>query len=243
MAINKITPRALDKATDHKLVPATAFIDAVNVVYTEDESNGGDDGGDAGVIKNLRGNTAISYHTTKDVIADGDFKIIGTTVDHKLKLVYFFVYHEILSEQGVWVYDPYGKLALPTYYAKKKRENDGILLQELDGVDPYKEHTIKCVVKGSFFNFKQNSVVQGNVVYGNTLNVPYDIAGDIVDGSRSSSIFSIKSSDRDVFEKDFHLFFTDNINEPKKICVNGCLFARAVQFESYEIQRLLHEFG
>ena len=81
MAINKITPRALDKATDYKLVPATAFIDAVNVVFGEDESNEGDSGGDAGVIKNLRGNSALSYHRPQDAIAPGDFKIIGSTTD------------------------------------------------------------------------------------------------------------------------------------------------------------------
>jgi hypothetical protein len=43
MAINKITPRALDKSTDYKLVPSTAFIDAVNVVFSEDESSGSGD--------------------------------------------------------------------------------------------------------------------------------------------------------------------------------------------------------
>ena len=113
MAINKITPRALDKSSDYKVVPATAFIDAVNVVFGEDSSNNNDESGDAGVIKNLLGNTALSYHTAKDAIASGDFKIIGTTTDHKLKLIYFFVYHEDLNEQGVWVYDPYGKLSIP----------------------------------------------------------------------------------------------------------------------------------
>ena len=228
MAINKITPRALDKSTDHKLVASTAFIDAVNVVFGDDEGSNGDTGGDRGVIKNLKGNTAAAYHTSRDEIADGDFKIIGSTTDHKLKVVYFYVYHEDLNEQGVWVYDPYGRLALPTNYEKTRRENNNIPLFELEGVDPYAEQKIKCVVKGSFFNFKQNSVVQGNIVYGNTLNVPEDIAPDI-ESNNVSSIFSIRNSDREVFEKDINLFFTDDINEPKKICVNGCMFARVLQ--------------
>ena len=234
MAINKITPRALDKATDYKLVPATAFIDAVNVVFGEDESNDGDSGGDAGVIKNLRGNRALSYHSSRDVIAPGDFKIIGSTTDHKLKLVYFFVYHEDVNEQGVWVYDPYGNFALPSYYAITNLQKDFLPLGDFEGVDPYQKQTIKCVVKGSFFNFKQNSNVQGNIVYGNTLNVPENIA-DVIKGDASGSIYSITSSDRSVFEKDIHLFFTDNINEPKKICVNACLFARAIKYEGEDI--------
>ena len=133
MAINKITPRALDKSTDHKLVASTAFIDAVNVVFGDDEGSNGDTGGDRGVIKNLKGNTAAAYHTSRDEIADGDFKIIGSTTDHKLKVVYFYVYHEDLNEQGVWVYDPYGRLALPTNYEKTRRENNNIPLFELEG--------------------------------------------------------------------------------------------------------------
>ena len=117
MAINKITPRELDKSTDYKLVPATAFIDAVNVVFGEDESNEGDDGGDAGVIKNLRGNKTVKYFSASDAIADGDFKIIGKVEDRKFKLIYFFVYHEDPNNQGVWVYDKNGVLGLPYRYA------------------------------------------------------------------------------------------------------------------------------
>jgi len=230
MAINKITPRALDKSTDHKLVPATAFIDAVNVVFGEDESNGeGDSGGDAGVIKNLRGNSAVFYHREEDAIAPGDFKIIGTTTDHKLKLVYFYVYHEDINEQGVWVYDPYGKLSLPTSYAKSTRTSLGLALPpSLASVDPREEQTIKCVVKGPFFNFSQNSVVQGSVAYNNTLNVPANVAPVIL-GNASLGGLSVNSSERATFEKDINLFFTDNVNEPKKICVNACLFARALK--------------
>jgi hypothetical protein len=211
MAIHKITPRALDKATDHKLVPATAFIDAVNVVFTEDESSDGDGGGDAGVIKNLRGNTAISYHTSKDAIAAGDFKIIGSTTDPKMKVVYFYVYHENLNEQGVWAYDPYGKLGLPSSYVIQQRTQGGVSLGEYENVNPYSEHTLKCVVRGPFFNFKQNSVVQGNVVYNNTQNIPNDVVNAI------------------------------NINEPKKLCVNACLFASAIKSDDILVSEGINE--
>jgi hypothetical protein len=233
MAINKITPRALDKATDHRLVPSTSFIDAVNVVVNEDEGNGGDDGGDAGVIKNLRGNTAIQFHSLRDVIAPGDCKIIGTTTDHKLKLVYLYVYHEDANEQGVWVYDPYGKLSLPVKYAIYYRNSLGYPMEFLEGVDPYAEGTIKCVVKGNFFDFKQNSVVQGNVVYGNTLNVPSELASAL-GGSSTISGLQVNAADRETFEKDFHLYFTDNVNEPKKLNVTATMIARAAQADSFQ---------
>lgn len=233
MAINKITPRALDKSTDHRLVPSTAFIDAVNVVVDEDEGNEGDSGGDAGVIKNLRGNTPVQFHSLRDVIAPGDCKIIGTTTDHKLKLVYLYVYHEDVNEQGVWVYDPYGRLSLPVKYAQYYRNNLGYPLEFLEGVDPYAEGTIKCVIKGNFFDFKQNSVVQGNIVYGNTLNVPEELARALKGYSNVSGL-SVNSSDRETFEKDFHLYFTDNINEPKKLNIPATMIARAVQADSFQ---------
>jgi hypothetical protein len=227
MAINKITPRALDKATDYKLVPSTAFIDAVNVSLTEDESNEGDDGGDRGVIKNVKGNTSIRFYRQDDVIADGDYKVIGTTVDRKLKLVYIYVYHSILAEQGVWVYDKDGVLSLPQKYREQENptgvDNGGSL-------DPFMKDTIKCVAKGPFFNFKQHSVVQGNVVYGNSLNVPVSVERAI---SGAPSDIAVTSSEREVFEKSIHLYFTDDKNEPKKIDVTASMFARGTSSEAF----------
>jgi len=243
MAINKITPRALDKSSDYKVVPATAFIDAVNVVFGEDSSNNNDESGDAGVIKNLLGNTALSYHTAKDAIATGDFKIIGTTTDHKLKLIYFFVYHEDLNEQGVWVYDPYGKLSIPAKWGQFYKNNIGVPLFELEGIDPYQEGTIKCVVKGDFFNFKQHSVVQGSIVYGNTLNLPEVPAQAIRSNNSNFNGFTVNSSDRSTFEKDFHVYFTDNVNEPKKISVAACMVARHMASDTFEFGGVNAEFA
>lgn len=227
MAINKITPRALDKATDYKLVPATAFIDAVNVSLTEDESNEGDDGGDRGVIKNVKGNTSIRFYRQDDVIADGDYKVIGTTVDRKLKLVYIYVYHSILAEQGVWVYDKDGVLSLPQKYREQENpsgvDNDGSL-------DASMKDTIKCVAKGPFFNFKQHSVVQGNVVYGNSLNIPVSVEQAL---SGAPSDIAVTSSEREIFEKSIHLYFTDDTNEPKKVDVTASMFARGTSSEAF----------
>ena len=218
MAISKITPRALDKSTDYKLVPSTAFIDAVNVVFSEDESSApGDEGGDNGVTKNLKGNSAISFHRADDAIAEGEYKVIGTTVDRKLKLVFIYVFHEDAAESGVWVYDKEGVLSLPTKYLN---------LLPTYSDDPFAKNKLKCVVKGSFFHFDQNSVVQGNIVYGNAQNIPEEIALSMVG---ESSLLSVTTSEKDIFEKNIHLYFTDNVNEPKKIDVTASLFSRAFQ--------------
>ena len=90
MAINKITPRALDKSTDYKLVPSTALIDAVNVVYGDNASSE-DGGGDAGVVKNLKGNSLVEFATALEAGAStpqgvgagvftGDQKVVGSVV-------------------------------------------------------------------------------------------------------------------------------------------------------------------
>ena len=231
MAINKVTPRALDKSTDYKLVPSTAFIDALNVVVNEDESSQGDDGGDSGVIKNLRGNTALRFHTKKDVIANGDYKVIGSVTDEKMKLVYFFVYHEDINEQGVWVYDPYGNLSLPVSYAKKYFESSGIPVGTFDDVDPYQKNTLKCVARGSFFDFKQHSFITGDVVYSNSLNVPREAAAPLRGGISSIGL-QVTESEKNIYEKDFHLYFTDNINEPKKLNVTPSMFSFYLAFSS-----------
>ena len=221
MAISKITPRALDKSTDYKLVPSTAFIDAVNVVFSEDESIGsGDEGGDNGVTKNLKGNSAISFHRSDDAIAEGEYKVIGTTVDRKLKLVFIYVFHENAAESGVWVYDKEGVLSLPTKLG---------VAQELISDDPFAKNKLKCVVKGSFFHFDQNSVVQGNIVYGNAQNIPTQVFDSMIG---ESGFVSVTTSERDIFEKNIHLYFTDNVNEPKKIDVTASLFSRVLMLNA-----------
>ena len=243
MAVNKITPRALDKSTDYKLVPSTAFIDAVNVVMTDEEAVEGFEYGDVGVIKNLRGTSALGFHTEKDVIAEGDFKIIGSATDHKLKLIYFFVYHEDMSQQGVWVYDPYGRLSLPVKYAQYYKDTNGIPDLTLTDIDPYRQGAIKCVAKGDFFNFDQHSVVQGSVIYGNTLNLP-PLVVESLRGENNS--FTVNVSDKQTFEKDFHLYFTDNKNEPKKLNVAPSMFGRYLAESSdatYQTQFISDEGG
>ena len=50
--IDKITPRALDKSSDHRLVPKTSMIDALNLFITDDNT---DAEGNLGVLKNNKG--------------------------------------------------------------------------------------------------------------------------------------------------------------------------------------------
>ena len=70
MAINKITPKRLDRSSDFKLIPPGSMVDALNMLITEDETGGDDDTiGDAGVLKNIRGNSNMLFAGASDVIA------------------------------------------------------------------------------------------------------------------------------------------------------------------------------
>jgi hypothetical protein len=217
MAIHKITPRSLDKSSSKRLVASTSFVDAINAV-TNDSSDGGD-----GVIKAARGNTNILFHYFDDNIWPGDHKVIGSVVDNKLKLIYFFVKHSNINHNGVWVYDPNGVLSLHTKYAKTLSGDGGV---NLSSVLDDQKNTIKCVAKGSYFNFDEHSVIQGNVVYGNSLNVPTAVARAV--RGESGATISVTDSEKSTYEKDFHLYFTDNKGEPRKINVIPSMFSRAI---------------
>ena len=92
MAINKIIPVRLDKSSDFKRIPSTSMVDALNMIVTEDDSLGiSDNVGDLGVIKNVKGNTAMQYLSEADAPAPGEAKIIGSVTDSKLKIVYVFL--------------------------------------------------------------------------------------------------------------------------------------------------------
>ena len=144
MAINKITPKRLDRSSDFKLIPPGSMVDALNMLITEDETGGDDDTiGDAGVLKNIRGNSNMLFAGASDVIAEGEVKIIGSVTDKKLKIVYFFLWHQTPSEHGVWAYDPFGKLPGGGSYT----------------------NAIRKIHKSNLYNFPQHGFVKGDIIY------------------------------------------------------------------------------
>jgi hypothetical protein len=143
MAIDKIIPIRLDKSSDFKLVPKTSMVDALNMLITENESSG-DNGstGNLGVLKNIKGNDPISYLSGHNIAA-GNAKIIGSVTDTKLKIVYFFVWHTIASEHGVYAYDQIGKLPISGGTKGK----------------------IVRIHKSALYAFPEHGYVKGNIIY------------------------------------------------------------------------------
>ena len=143
MAIDKITPIRLDKSSDFRLVPKTSMVDALNMLISEDETGGGDDStGNLGVLKNVKGNSPILYLAGHG-IANGNSKIIGSVTDTKLKIVYFFVWHENIAEHGVWAYDPLGKLPISGDTTRR----------------------IVRIHRSGLYNFPEHGFVKGDIIY------------------------------------------------------------------------------
>lgn len=140
MPIDKLTPRQLDADSDSKLIEKTAMLDALNLYSGETGGNGGD--GDMGVLKNIKGNTQIS-ELGSDALPE-DARIIGKVEDKKTGLVYLFVYSATAAEQGVWAYDPLGRL-------------------------PESEvNSLRLIYKSAQFNFPQDGFVKSDLIYSNS---------------------------------------------------------------------------
>ena len=159
MPIDKLTPRQLNADADSKLLTKSGMLDALNL-YS------GDDGGNQGVLKNIKGNSILSG---SDSLPD-DARVIGKVEDTRTGLAYLFVYSAIASDQGIWVYDP----------------------NEVLG-----DKKIKLIYKSPVFDFPQDGFVKGDIVYTNAVRT-----------------FTDKGVD---FEKDAIIYFTDGVNEPRKI--------------------------
>ena len=84
MAVQKLTPRYLNKDDDERLVKGTEMTDALNVRISFD------DDGDALVIKNAYGNTEITLETA---LPSGTNKVIGSVANELKGFIYYFVYN------------------------------------------------------------------------------------------------------------------------------------------------------
>ena len=163
MAIDKIIPIRLDKSSDFRLVPTTSMVDALNMLITENESSGdATTTGNLGVLKNIKGNEEITYLAGHGV-AEGNAKIIGSVTDTKLKIIYFFVWHELLSEHGVYAYDQLGKLPI-------QGDTKGKIVR---------------IHKSSLYAFPEHGFVKGDIIYTSQTRLDQASGGDIKGGTES----------------------------------------------------------
>ena len=168
--IDKVTPRKLDTSTDARFRDKTSMFYAHNVDTSDDFSSddaggGGGASGNLGVLKPKRGNTAITQ--PENLFSnDSNKRVIGSVTDNRNNVIYFFVFSDIATEQGVYAYDPNNFLNLNS--------------------DVVAVHT------SALFNFPSNGFVKADIVYAS--NFPKGC-----------------------------LYFTDNVNEPRRLVVDKAL--------------------
>lgn len=84
MAVQKLTPRYLNKDDDSRLIKSTEMTDALNVRISSD------DDGDALVLKNAYGNQEITLDTA---LPAGTNKVIGSVANDKNNSIFYFVWN------------------------------------------------------------------------------------------------------------------------------------------------------
>ena len=74
MPIQKNVPSALNKSDDDRIVKQNEMTDAKNITVSTDSS------GNAFVVKNVRGTTAVLQKTLGDVV-NTNYSVLGSCVD------------------------------------------------------------------------------------------------------------------------------------------------------------------
>jgi len=139
--INKLTPRKLNPSLDSRLRKKDEMLDALNVDIKSDNDG---DSGDVGVLKPVKGMSKLDFEQISTPTEGEQIgrRVIGSVTDEKNDIIFYFLFSEISSEQGVYAYDPYGNLS-----------------------DDDNNNLIKAVYQSPYFNFPQNGFVKADVVY------------------------------------------------------------------------------
>lgn len=201
--IDKIVPRKLDTSVDLKLTPKDAMIDALNVSISDSYSSGAEGSGDIGVLKNIPGNTATSPYNSFDAIfGDTNYQVIGSVADLKTKIIYFFVWSNIVARQGIYAYDPQGRLP------KNSTTPEG------------KKNSVRLILNSSQFRFPQNGFVKADVVH---------VKRSEFSKYPAIKAHMIANGYWEDMSADSIIYFTDNKSEPKKINVYRALLENSSQ--------------
>lgn len=132
MPIDKMIPRFLVSDEDERLLKEGAMTDALNVTISEDGN------GSEGVLKNVKGTTAITGATLG--IGDDEVKVIGQVSDSQLGYIYFFV----------------------ATVGENDHTHDAIYRVDTSA----SPNTTELVFKNTWLNFNENGFVKADVLNG-----------------------------------------------------------------------------
>ena len=98
MAIDKLIPQYLTSDTDQKLIKSVEMTDNLNVRISNDDE------GTYGVVKNVKGTTAITGKGSADIIPAGENIVIGSVANEKNKEVIFLLWNSN-NNHGIYKID------------------------------------------------------------------------------------------------------------------------------------------
>ena len=208
----------MNKDLDERLVPKGEYREALNVQISKSE------GSDSGVIHNIKGNTL--FDSSQDL---GTAKVLGSVFDDQNNTVYFFISNttvktvtskSILSQGG----------------------NQKVYLDDISGIndgDTVFGHDLAVTVEVVSTSSSDNSATLRDVTNNLDLNTTFlknTVLSFSEDSSKINEIRKLKIGDAQsslIIDNDFlnfdknnriqanimenYLFFTDNVNEPKKL--------------------------
>ena len=103
--IDKRLPRSLNNSADSRIRGVDEMTDALNILVTGESGAGADGGitGDSGVVKPVNGN--IVAPNVEDLFNPNYEKVvIGSVEDSKYGYVYFFLFSELASITGLYIF-------------------------------------------------------------------------------------------------------------------------------------------
>lgn len=208
----------MNKDLDERLVPEGEYREALNVQVSKSE------GSDVGVMHNIKGNTL--FDNSQDL---GTAKVLGSVFDDQNNTVYFFISNttvktvtnkSILSQGG----------------------NQKVYLDDISNIndgDTVFGHDLAVTVEVVSTNSSDNSAILRDITNNLDLNTTFlknTVLSFSQDSSKINEIRKLKIGDAQsslIMDNDFlnfdrtnriqanimenYLFFTDNVNEPKKL--------------------------
>lgn len=212
----------MNKSLDDRLLPEGEYRDALNIQVTKSE------GSDVGAVQNLKGNTQKTF-----LDLHSSAKVIGSCFDDQNNTIYWFVHQGLdrtvvaTSKTTNIIYLDNANGVNPGDFLYTKDPIQGALdILEVATVD-YENETITVlhdqggsygniipsitILSGTIITFGTSNFITSKILkYNKTTDESSEVLSDNVLGFKSDSVIQAN-----IIEN--YLFYTDGINEPKKI--------------------------
>jgi hypothetical protein len=240
MAVQKLAPRSLNLEDDFLVVKPTEMVDAINVTVSADDE------GNANILKAVQGTGFIPVQSGQDLPSGFNSRVVGSTLNKADNNVYYFVAStgavkasEIIASLtgGQYVFTVYadsnhflqvGDVVTITGMANTSRDNGTFIVRTVPTADTFTYVSGAVVPTGT-------NLVGGSgaaALYGRHSIYCYHPATNKIYLAYRNPMLKFNASTfvkADAILKengDTILYFTDGVNEPRKINITRALQTR-----------------